>query len=106
MRELCPVVIYDISDGKSEAPPGNLLAFRGWLDGLVKQIPEEFLPSARIEMDAYSAYKSGVLLLTVSYLRSATVEDVQDRIKRLLEDETAEEEEDRQKYEALKKRFG
>ena len=101
------VKVYDRVDFRSDEPPSGLVAFLGWLNERIADIPEDMIGFAEIRIDANSGYEGcAELEFTIGYYRPMTEaeEAIEDNGKRLAAE--ASEAVERQQYEQLKKKFG
>lgn len=72
MKKEKKVVVYN-----EESPeyPTNPVAFLLWWAEKFKEIPEEYMDSAEVEIDAYSCYDSATTEVTIAYIRPETDEE-------------------------------
>ena len=95
-----------IFDG-DDWPPGDLIGAIAWMQEWLDQIPEEFRPSARIEIESEGAYKdTHHPRIEISYLRPETAEEEAERAANRALARAQAEARERKQYEALKAKFG
>jgi hypothetical protein len=90
----------------SDWPPTELLAFKGWIDEMLEQIPEQFHENASISIGSDSGYEgSSHANLTISYTRPETKEEALSRTRQADAMRESNDKRERQLYAQLKAKY-
>lgn len=75
MKQKVTQVVLNTSEFRGEAPPSNLVEFRGWVNKLLHEIPAAYLFEAQIAISAKECLGDYGVYYEVFYLRDETDEE-------------------------------
>lgn len=99
---VCNVEQYDIG-----FPPDDAIGFASWLAAKFAEIPPEYMPSAKVEIDTVSSYEdSHYATVEIVYRRPPTDAEVQERIAEIGASEAAQKAKELRLLETLTRKYG